>query len=84
MLWLAGEIWVDFEIFKITSLAFFMAFNEVCIVLPCNVHQLVFSGKVVCFGGAQNLGIMFLSRSLYYVHIKVLFYNKVYNKELTQ
>ena len=33
----AGEIWVDFEIFKITSLAFFMAFNEVRIVLPMHI-----------------------------------------------
>ena len=67
MVWLAGEIWVDFEIFKITSLAFFMAFNEVRIVLPMHISW--FSQVKLCVLEVHKIwASCFLSRSLYYVH----------------
>ena len=60
----AGEIWVDFEIFKITSLAFFMAFNEVRIVLPMHISWF---SRV--FWRCTKFGhhVFLLSRSLNYV-----------------
>ena len=69
MLWLAGEIWVDFEIFKITSLSFFMAFNEVHIVLPMDISW--FSRVKLCI-----LNVHKIWASMFFISIPV-FYNKV-------
>ena len=68
-LWLAGKIWVDFEIFKIISLAYFMAFNEVHNIIVLPMHISWFSRVKLCVLEVHNMFFMLIPLYMY-VYIK--------------